>query len=102
MKRCPEKEITLYTIDLDFKISDIGFFNNRNLNVTGDAGTCLGRHMTSGKICVNNAGDWVGDYMTGGEIHIAGDYETIALYIFLHIFEFGNLLQDRILESSCF
>jgi formylmethanofuran dehydrogenase subunit C len=79
----------------------LGYKNEKNIIVNGNAGDCVGERMKGGRITVKgNAGGWVGNEMKGGsiivngnaactvgyrmkggEIWLEGDYESLTRYI---------------------
>ena len=69
-----DKEFKVHTIYLESLMDCLGYKNEKNLKINGNAGYGVGRNMKSGEIHVNgDAGNWVGQDMKSGEIHVKGN-----------------------------
>jgi hypothetical protein len=69
---CKDKEVEINLAHLDFKPNYIGWNNSsKNINVSGNVGSFLGRGMSGGEIIVNGtAYDSLGRDMKGGIIRV--------------------------------
>jgi len=69
-----DKDFKIITNYLSKTINNIGYKNNKNIDVNGNAGYGVGEGMNRGKITINgNAEDWVGNGMKGGDITVNGN-----------------------------
>jgi len=95
VNQCPDENVTLFTKHLKNDMQGIGYENDHTLVVQGNAGAYLGQCMTAGEIVViGNVGLYVGASMQGGIIRVEGDAEKyVGCGMFDGVIQIGGQME---------
>ena len=76
-----ENDFTIITTQLKNNIHWLGYNGNENIRVIGNVGDHAGYNKRSGRMIIEGDTGGLGNRMTGGEIHVSGEIESLGKII---------------------